>query len=165
MIMQKNKFDIKTKERLPWQFKLLAILFIITSLLIISNSPVISSVLSFLALLIFTARGGLEIDMDNYIYREYMSYFFLLRVGKPVRFDAIEKIFINSGEVSNTMYTAHTSKSSTYKHQEYNAFIKFSNGDKIKIIGHRNKDDVEAYASAMAGRLKVPLVDYTSAES
>lgn len=160
--MQKNKFDIKTGERFPWPFYLLAVLFIIIALVVIADRPAIAAILSFLALLIFTARGGLEIDLENQTYREYMSFFFIMRMGKPVKFNSVENIFINSGNVSRKIYTAHTSESSTFKDRKYNAFVKFSNGGKVKIMSRKDKQPLLEYSSALARQMNTSVVDYTA---
>lgn len=162
--MKNKKFDIKTGERFPWHFKILAVIFIVIALIIISNYPLIAAILSFLSLLIFTARGGLEIDLEKNIYREYMSFLWIIRIGKPVKIKAVEYIFINSDTVSRKKYTAHTSQSSTFKNREYNAFIKFSNGDKIKIMSRKNKQPLLEYSTALAKQMGTSLVDYTEEE-
>lgn len=162
--MKNNKFDIKISEGFPWYFKILAGIFIIISLLVISNYPFVAAILSFLSLLIFTARSGLEIDLEKNKYRQYMSFFWVIRMGKPVKIKDVEYIFINSDKVSRKIYTAHTSHSSTFKDREYNAFIKFSNGDKIKIMSRKKKQPLLEYSSALAKQMETSIVDYTTEE-
>lgn len=162
--MQKNKFDIKTGEKFPWPFLLLAVIFIIIALAVIADYPAIAAILSFLALLIFTGRGGLEIDLENQTYREYMSFLFIMRMGKPVKFDSVENIFINTGNVGRKISTAHTSHSTTFKNQVYNAFIKFSNGDKVKIMSRKKKQPLLDYSAALAQQMHASVVDYTAEE-
>jgi hypothetical protein len=138
--------------------------FIVIALIVISGYPFIAAILSFLSLLIFTARGGLEVDLEKKTYREYMSFLWVIRMGKPVKIKAVEYIFINSNNVSRKIYTAHTSQSSTFKDREYNAFIKFSNGDKVKIMSRKDKQPLLEYSSALAKQMETSLVDYTTEE-
>jgi hypothetical protein len=93
-------------------------------------------------------------------YREYNSILFI-KTGKGKKYQRIEKIFINPVRVSKTIYTAHTSNSSTFQDVEYNAYLKFSDGEKIFLLSGKNKNRIRNRLKIIAETLNIPLQDNT----
>ena len=160
--MSKNYITIRSGEGFPWHIKVLAVIFIIVSIIIVAEHPAISAILSFVCLLIFTAHSGVEIDMKNKTYREYMSFFYFLRMGKTEKYNNIEYLFVNSDNVSQKIYTPRTLNSSTFTHREYNAFVKFDNGDKIKLWSQTSKEILLSKLKTLAHQLNTSVIDYTA---
>lgn len=93
------------------------------------------------------------------MYREYNSFFFL-KFGDWTNFDEVEKIFINSKNVTQKIYTMITTGITT-RNVEYNAFMKFGNGTKIYLMGKENKESLLKKLTKISDFLQIEVIDYT----
>ena len=64
------------------------------------------------------------------------------KLGKPVKYQAIEKIFINKVKTKQTMYSF-ANQSNVIANHEYRAFIKLDNGDKYFLFSHPLEERAE----------------------
>jgi hypothetical protein len=112
-------------------------------------------------ILILTAYEGTEINPGSRTYREYNSFLFLKK-GKRKKYGSIEKIFVNSGKVTQKVYTAHTMTSATFSRVEYNAWLKFRDGEKLFLASARNKEKLLKRLNEIAGKLNTSVVDSTT---
>lgn len=156
----KDKIINITAESLPWQAKLIGALFLFGAIAIISTAWWLSLIFALIGLTVLTAYSGTEINFANNTYREYNSTLFI-RKGASKKFCSIEKVFINKAKVSQRMYTAHTSKSSTFHHIIFNAYLKFDDGTKIFLTSRKNKDQLMKIMEPITTILAMDLADDT----
>lgn len=110
---------------------------------------------------ILTAASGTEVDKSRHMYREYMSFYFILKNGKWRKFNGAEKIFINSSKKSTRMYTSHTNHSSVFTDQEFSGYLKLHDGTKIHLLTSRKKEKLAATLGEAASFLNCPVQDNT----
>jgi hypothetical protein len=156
-----SKIDIKFKALFPWQFLFLAGVIFIAALAFISQEVVISLLLIAGSIFVLTSFNGTEIDTANRYYREYTAFFYFLRTGKKIKYTRIEKLYINRAKVTQRMYSARTTQSSTFSNTEYNAYVKFDNEEKIQLLNKRNKETLVRELQKVSTFLKVPITDNT----
>lgn len=159
--MTYTKLDIRSGALFPWHFQLIAILILIAGLTLIITKAVIGLVLIIAGGFILTAASGTEIDISKNKYREYTSFYFILRRGTWKKFNGAEKIFINSTKKSTRVYTAHTNHSSVFTDQEYNVYLKLNDGTKIHLASNTKKEKLAVTLNKAASFLQVPLQDNT----
>ena len=158
--MEARKINIVYGRLFPWYFQLVGILFIIGALALFNTNWIVSVVLIVIAGFILTGHEGTEIDPVAKTLREYQSFFFI-RSGKSRRYNHIDRIFINGGKVSKTVYSAHTTMSQTFVADEYRAFLKLDSGEKIKLKTSTDRASLFSKMNAIARQLKTELVNAT----
>lgn len=159
--MNNQKVDIRNSTLFPWHFQLIAVVILLAGLALILEKPVMSSVLVFAAGFILTAADGTEIDLVKGRFREYISFYFIIRGGKWKKFPGAEKIYINSAKSTTRAYTTHNNYSSVFENTEYNAYLKLNNGEKIHLINSRKKEKLTTILQKAASFLNCPLQDNT----
>lgn len=155
-----GSLDIRSGLLFPFPFLMLGSGFILAGVGIIASHPLLSLLLVPVGLLIVTAFEGTEINVHERSYREYVSYFYLKR-GTTKKFNNIEKIYINAGNVSQRMYTAHTTSSSIFTNTEYRVYIKFDGGEKVFLFSGKNRNDILRRSKKIAQSLNTSLQDNT----
>lgn len=161
MATSSNVINIRGARLFPFPFLVLGAGFILAGIGVVISYTIVGLVLASVGILMVTAYEGTEIDLAGRTYREYNSFLFL-KSGKAKSFDEVEKIFINSGKVSQRVYTAHTTSSSVFLNVEYNAYLKFRSGEKIFLFSERNKNRMLRRAKQIAASLNTELQDNTS---
>jgi hypothetical protein len=156
----RNKIDVKFGLLFPWQFLFLAGLVLIISISLLADRTIPAIGLIAVCVLVLSAYSGTEINNAEKVYREYNAFFFIKK-GKHIKYDSIERIFINRGTSSQRVHTAHTNHSSQFKNEEFNAFIKFEDGTKIHLLTKRNKQKLLLALEKISATLQVPVVDTT----
>ncbi|MBX2961414.1 MAG: hypothetical protein KF687_02810 [Cyclobacteriaceae bacterium] len=152
--------DIKYGLLLPWTFRLLAACAIILGLSAWQTNPWVTIVIGVVGFFALVAHEGTEINPENKTYREYTS-FFVFKTGRFKSYAEIELIFINRAKESQQMYTAHTTHSSTFENMVYNAYLKFSNGEKIHLQKTKDKERLMTKLKPLCDTLGVDLIDNT----
>ena len=160
MAGSKPVVDIKSGALFPFPFLVLGAVVLVAGVAVVTTQFLLSIFLMLTAGIILTAHEGTEIDPSKNTYREYQSYLFIKK-GKVTEYDQIEKIFVNATKVSQRMYTAHTSNSSTFSNVEYNAYLKFTDGVKIFLLSKKNKARLLARLEKVARALNIPVTDST----
>ena len=155
-----QKVDIKGARLFPFPFLVLGAGFLLAGLGVFVIQPIVSLVLTVFGLSIITGFEGTEVYPDSRTYREYNSFLFF-KTGRAKRFESIEKIFINSGKVSQRIYTTHTMSSSTFTNIEYNVYLKFTEGEKVFLFSGRSRKNILRRAADIARALNTSLDDYT----
>lgn len=158
--MKGAKIDIKSGSLFPWQFQFLGAIVFVIGLALIFERTLLSILLLFASVFILSAYSGTEINKQENVYREYMS-FFLIKSGKQVKFGGIDKIFINSSKITQRFHSAHTTQSSIFTSEEFNAYLKFDDGTKIHLVSKRNKKRLNKMLEKTSAFLHVPVVDNT----
>jgi hypothetical protein len=159
------KIDLKFKALFPWHFIFLAVVIFIAALAFMSQQVIVSLCLMAGSVFMLTAYSGTEIDTVNKVYREYTSFFYFFKNGKKIKYSGIEKLYINRANVTQRMYSARTTQSSTFSNTEYNAYVKFDNGEKIQLLTKRNKETLLQELQKVAKSLNVPIQDNTIARN
>lgn len=150
--------DIKFGLLFPWTFRFLAAIALIFGFVLIRESfwaGIMPIAAGFITL---TAHEGTEINLSNKTYREYISLL-LFKTGKFVPYTKIEKIFINASIENQRIYTAHTSHSSTFNNIFYNAYLKFTNGEKIHLCKTKSKDKLMHTLKSLSEAAGVQITD------
>src|SRR5688500_2393019 len=155
---QKLMIDIKSGSLFPFPFLVLGAIVFLAAVPVFVSSPILSVFLLITAALILTAHEGTEVNPTSRTYREYQSFLFIKK-GKPKKYNGIEKIFVNSAKVSQKVYTAHTSQSTTFSNTEYNAYLKFNDGVKVFLLSRKSKTKLLEKLRDAARVLNVPVVD------
>lgn len=76
------------------------------------------------------------------------------KLGKPVSYEAIEKIFINKVKTKQTMYSL-SNKQNIVANHEYRAYLKLSNGDKFFLISHPLEETIEKKVMKIRKKLEI----------
>ncbi|MEX2235689.1 MAG: hypothetical protein WD824_26260 [Cyclobacteriaceae bacterium] len=160
MAEQKKNVDIKCGSVFPFPFLVLGAVFFIAGAAVFVTHPVISIVLIVAGVVILTAYEGTEINPASRTYREYNSFLFIKK-GKAKKYNGIEKIFINKAKVSQRVYTAHTSNSAIFTDTEYNAYLKFNEGEKVFLFSGKNKTKLLKRLNDISRSLNTQVVDNT----
>ena len=150
--------DIRFGLLLPWTFRLLAACAIILGLSAWQTNPWVTIIIGVAGFFALVTAEGTEINPANKTYREYTS-FFVFKTGRFESYDHIERIFINRSKESQQMYTARTLHSSTFEDTIYNAYLKFSNGEKIHLQKTKNKEKLMAVLKPLSDAVRVEVTD------
>jgi hypothetical protein len=152
--------DIKSGRLFPWHFMLIAVIFLLVGLALIAERTLLSLALILASLFILSGYSGTEIDLKRGIFREYRSFFFQ-KSGKRLKFNSIEKIYINRSKTTRKVYTAHTNHSSVFSNVEYNAWLKLDDGRKIHLLSKSDKSKLTGILNGVSRSLMVRIEDQT----
>jgi len=117
-----------------------------------------SLIFLFLSMFIFITKYGIEIDLQNKTYLEYLLLFGYKK-GVLNSFQTIESIYITGGNKTTKMHLRGHASYLTKK--EYNAYIKFSEDEKIHLMDSEKKAEVEKLLKQMSKDLSVDCFDYS----
>ena len=162
--MSRKQIDIKYGRLFPWPFLLIAIIIFIVAVSLIIEKPIVAGVLVAVSGFILTGYEGTVIDKTSRTYLEYKSFFFF-KTGSKKKYSDVEKIFVNISKSTQRLYTAHTSHSSTFSNVVFNAFLKFNDGEKIKLKSKRSKAQLIKYLEPISRFLNVPIEDNSGRNS
>jgi hypothetical protein len=162
--MSRKQIDIKYGRLFPWPFLLIAIIIFIVAVSLIIEKPIVAGVLVAVSGFILTGYEGTVIDKTSRTYLEYKSFFFF-KTGRKKKYSDVEKIFVNISKSTQRLYTAHTSHSSTFSNVDFNAFLKFNDGEKIKLKSKRSKAHLIKYLEPISRFLNVPIEDNSGRNS
>jgi len=152
--------DIKSGPLVPWHFRFVGLLVLVVGIALLLSKLLLAFILIVIGLFFVSAYEGTEIDEAKKVYREYTSFFFLMKTGKTEGYESIERLFITRGKESQQMYTAHTTHSSTFENVVYNGYVKFSNGEKIHLLSEKNKDKLIKKLIPLKEALSIDIVDH-----
>ncbi len=74
------------------------------------------------------------------------------RFGKPRKYDAIEKIFINRVKTKQTMYSL-SNRQNIVANYEFKAYLKLDDGEKFFLISHPIEERVEEKVTKIRQKL------------
>jgi hypothetical protein len=116
-------------------------------------------VISPLLPLMWTSRYIIEIDPDEKYIWEYI-WLMGKKIGRPISYASIEKIYINKVKMSQRM-TSWGGQVRTNKTNEFVGFIKFESGKTVELIREQEKEFVFEELAKIAKKLETELVDQT----
>jgi hypothetical protein len=111
-------------------------------------------------LVVSTTHHHLIINTDSKVYRDCI-WFFGYNSGASVKFDTIEYVFIKTSRESSTMYGR--VNRTTVDKRVFDAYLKFSETDKIHIATRDSKPALLRKVHPVAAALKVRINDYSEA--
>lgn len=157
--MNDRIIDIKA-ESLPWQFKLIGVLLFVVALAVVTNYWWLSIALAVAGSALLSWYSGTEVNATGKTFREYNSCL-RIRTGTAEKYHEVEKLYINRVNVSQRIYTAHTSNSTSFQYVLYNAYLKFDGGRKIFLTSRKDKARLIKVLEPVAASLAVDLIDNT----
>lgn len=156
----KTRLNFYSEMLFPFHFLAIGVAFSFGGLAGIFFSPVLSSILLVIGLLIVTAYRGLQFNLSSNTYRVYNSFLFI-KFGKWEKLGTIRQLFINESEVSQTIYMR-LSQGSTYEYKEYNGYLELEDGDKVYLASRKNKVKLFKKLEALSGFLQCEITDTTN---
>lgn len=116
----------------------------------------------FLGIVILTTHYRLRVDFEQKTFHDYV-WILGLKNGTKGRFEQVDYIFIKPSKIRQTL---NSRVSSTVIHKEvFDAYLRFSEHDKIHLLTLDDKKAVMNKATIFAAKLGVKVVDYTSVDS
>ena len=155
----KSVLDIRSGSLFPWQFQFIAVGLILGAVGVLQSNIWLSLVLLIAGILILTAYDGVEFDTSEKKFRQYNSFLFI-KTGKIERYDEIEKLFINKSRDSQRVFTAYTNHAAVFRNEKFNAYLKFSNGEKIHLFSKKDKDAVLVKLGSVSQALGIGITDH-----
>ncbi|MEP1034869.1 hypothetical protein [Ekhidna sp.] len=76
------------------------------------------------------------------------------KLGKPSKYDSIEKIFINKVKTKQTMYSL-SNKQNIIANHEYRAYLKTGEGDKYYLFSHPLEERVVEKVTKIKHKLEI----------
>jgi len=160
MKQQGEIIDVKKGGLFPLHFQLFGVILIVGGIALMKEFFFVSLIPIGIGVCLISAFHGTRIDRSLKTIQEYNSLLFV-KFGKHVSYQGIEKIFMNSNKLTQTFSTAHTMKSSTFKTQVYNAYLKLDDGTKIHLLTKKKKESLVARVQPVAVFLNTELSDAT----
>jgi hypothetical protein len=152
--------NIRSDYLLPWPFRLVGLLAIFLGIATIHLNPWISAVLVIVSLFSIPLHEGTDVDPVRKQYREYIAWFFI-KTGSFLKYPGIESVFITRSKEKQQLYTAHTTHSSVFENVFYNAYLKFSHGEKIHLQKAKDKNKLLQRIKPLTDALTVDVIDYS----
>lgn len=117
------------------------------------------------AFILWSTRQFVEIDVAQRWVHHYISIAGL-KIGRKDRFEGIEKIYINRRKYSQGSYIFPRSIVNEIQYGFFfQSYVKFSDGDKIELAAHRDKDILVDQLTEMNRVLQTEIYDNTSGEA
>jgi len=151
--------DIKA-ESFPWHFKFVGVVLLVLAVVMLNVLWYVSPIFLLIGTIMLSTCSGTVFNAEMKMYREYHAILFV-KAGEWKKYDYIEKIFINASKESQQVHPAHTNDSTTFYYTSYDAYLKFSNGQKIYLMSKKDKAALVKKLKPVAEVLKTELVDYT----
>ena len=158
--MNKDTLNIKYITRSPWHIQLFAIVLVIGSIALFATNFVMAVILLFVGMLILSSYSGVQINRMKKTYRAYNSFLFI-KMGGLNNYEVVEKIYINQNQVSQKIYTAHTTSSQIFNNIKYDGYVKFDDGTKVHLMSKKDKSVLMNRLKEYADFLEVELQDNT----
>ncbi|MEO9485796.1 MAG: hypothetical protein ABJG47_20230 [Ekhidna sp.] len=76
------------------------------------------------------------------------------KLSKPVKYEAIEKIFINKVKTKQTMYSL-SNKQNIIANHEYRAYLKLVSGEKFFLLSHPLEERIEEKVTKIKKKLDI----------
>lgn len=151
------QFDFKFGFYFPWTFRFLGALSAVGAVFLLINFNWLGLPLLLLGLVALFSYEGVEIDHLKKTCKEYTSWL-VYKTGERVSYKTIEKVYINKKLETQRMYSAHTNKSALFTREVFDAYLKFSSGEKILLLSKKNKPDLLKRIERFTKSLDVPLI-------
>ena len=74
------------------------------------------------------------------------------KFGKPIKYESIEKIFINRVKTKQTMYSL-SNRQNVVTNHEYRAYLKLESGEKFYLLSHPIEEKIEEKVTKIREKL------------
>jgi hypothetical protein len=152
----KHLIEFDAGKLLPFHFILAGTILLFFGVVALLYSPFAGILFGLLGLLILTAKRGVDIDFAKKIYREYHSFYWI-KTGKWSPFNSVVKLYINPVKMSQRM--SNLASSSTIHSNEYKAYLKFNNEDKVYLLSGKKIKVLEEKLTPLAASLGLSITD------
>ena len=152
--------EIQSGSLLPWQFRLLGLLMVVFVPVLATDSIILIIVLELIGLAMIFSFEGTQIDTEGSRYREYTSVLFL-KSGAFKAYAQVNRIFIVTSKVKETMHSARANNTSSFEKRMYDAYIVFSPENKVHLVSDTNKERMLKKITPLSEALQVFIVDHT----
>ena len=156
--MKMRTTDFKTSGYFPWTVIFLGLLLAFVGLLLLTKTIIVGLITLVVSLLILTTHYRLTIDFDNKLYHDYL-WILGIKHGDKGKFETIEYLFIKRSAVTQKMNLRVAS--SSIRKEVFDAYLKFSENDKIHLMTKDNKKYLIQKIKTMASKLQLDIVDYS----
>jgi hypothetical protein len=152
--------DIKTSPYFSGQVVFFGIVLVGIGLGFLIIKPVLSGILLFISLIIFTTHYRLRVDLEA---KTYFDYLWILgfRNGDTGKFEHLEYIFVKKSKVTQTMSLRVAS--TTIDKEIYDGYLKFSDQHKIHLVTKDSQQGLLKILAPIAEKLAVKIVDHSGA--
>jgi hypothetical protein len=150
--------DFKTTNYFQGTAMFFGGVLIFTSILLFASTIITSIILLLISIIIFTTHYRLKIDLDKKVFHEHV-WILGIKNGDKENFETIEYLFIKKSSVSQTMRLKVAS--STIKKEVYDAYLRFSETQKVHLLTEDNKKNIVEKLGPIARNLNIMMIDYT----
>jgi hypothetical protein len=162
-----ERIEIIKKDISPLWIKIvgatifLATIYKIVSLTFFDVSPLVYLIMNLIAVVIWTGKEVVVVDFAKQEIGEGFRILGLTHLDRT-KFSGLEKIFINRVHTGETF--RHLTRTMDIHHVNFKAFLKTTNGDKICVGIHRDKEVLIRRLRQYNARLRTSIFDTTSTE-
>lgn len=128
--------DVRISRFFTNQWLFVGILLMVGGIVMIFKVIIVGIFLTLISTIIITTHYRLAIDLNEKTYHDYV-WLFGFRIGERSTFDRIDYIFIKKIRVSQTMNSR--GSSSTIRKEMFDAYLKFSEENKIHLLTEESK--------------------------
>jgi hypothetical protein len=133
-----------------------------TAIMLLFTNWILSIVLLFASIVVFTTHYRLAINLEDKTFQDYV-WVLGMKMGGIEDFKSIEYLFIKKNQVSQTMHLKVAS--STVRKDVYDAYIKFSETQKIHLLTADKKRTLLERLGPIAKNLNIKMIDYSEGEA
>lgn len=151
--------DFRTSSYFSGPFRLAGAILLGFGVLLVFVNFYIGFGLLLAGVIALTTHYRLAIDFTRQTYHDYV-WILGIRSGDKGTFESIQYIFINKSKVSRTM--ASRAQQTTFVSDSYDAYLKFSERDKLHLASDDSKEHLVESMRVIAQQLNCELLDYTS---
>ncbi|NMM48557.1 hypothetical protein [Marinigracilibium pacificum] len=123
---------------------------------ILKSNLIIGFVLLLFSAIFISSKKGFSIDLDNNIYQDFI-WLLGFKIGKKHSFEELDCIFYKTNSRIESRSDYSTANTVSNRKVEYDAYIRFSNNNKIHLGSYKNEkqllDIVEPFAKSLNTRL------------
>lgn len=160
--MKNKKFDFRTVPYFPQMINILGIVLAVAGAVLIVSTNFIPAVICIMSgVIVLTTSYRLEIDLENKTYKDYV-WFLGMKNGKTARYENIQYLFIKKSKISQQLNSRVSS--TTITKDAFNAYLKFSEEEKIHLLTSESKTVLVKKLRNIANMLQVKIVDYSTDE-
>lgn len=122
---------------------------------------IVGIILTMISTIIITTHYRLAINLEDKTYHDYV-WMFGLRFGEKGTFEDIQYIFIKKIKVSQTMNSRVSS--STIRKEMFDAYLKFSEENKIHLLTEESKEELLAKLTEISSKINTKIIDYADGD-
>lgn len=155
-----SSVDFKTTNYFSGMPYLLGVILAPAGLLLLfSPQPVVGGGLFLTGILILTCHYRMHIDFTKKTYTEYLFLLGLKTEQETKSFSAIQYLYVKPTKVSQNLNSRVSS--TTIQKIQFDAYLKFSEEDKVHLMTQENKEHLRKRLDPIAAKLNTKVIDYS----